>query len=467
MKLSLPSLSTPARRVLLALLLSGTAATAAQAQNNVGVGTTTPNASAVLDVSSSTQGLLAPRLSQAQRDAIVAPATGLLVYQLNNTPGFYVYNGAAWTAVGGSGATGATGPQGPAGPTGATGPQGPIGNTGPAGATGAQGPTGNTGPAGAAGAQGPAGPIGATGAQGPIGNTGPAGAAGAQGPIGNTGPAGATGAAGAQGPIGNTGPAGATGTTGPQGPIGNTGAVGPAGPTGATGPIGPAGATGAVGPAGPVGAVGPAGPAGATGPQGAAGQGVPTGGTAGQVLTKIDATNYNTQWTTPTGGSGTFPSIELSVANNVQQTISSLFNTSNFTTLTLSGTNAGTLTGGNTWNGTTFTVGSTGAGWYQVTSNFLGVASGSNGVVTIGYQVALDKNGSFGTSPTAGTYPLAFTTYDSSVSSSILKNHALIQTVVFLAAGDFLNFRAQSWSTSTSAYTSTEGSSNVQIVRLK
>jgi hypothetical protein len=47
---------------------------------------------------------------------------------------------------------------------------------------------------------------------------------------------------------------------------------------------------------------GPIGPAGPTGPTGAAGVGVPTGGTAGQVLEKIDGTNYNTQWATPSGG---------------------------------------------------------------------------------------------------------------------------------------------------------------------
>lgn len=44
---------------------------------------------------------------------------------------------------------------------------------------------------------------------------------------------------------------------------------------------------------------------GATGPQGAAGPagvGVPTGGTAGQVLEKIDGTDYSTQWATPTSG---------------------------------------------------------------------------------------------------------------------------------------------------------------------
>lgn len=44
------------------------------------------------------------------------------------------------------------------------------------------------------------------------------------------------------------------------------------------------------------------GPTGATGSTGAAGQGVPTGGTTGQVLSKINSTNYNTQWVTVSGG---------------------------------------------------------------------------------------------------------------------------------------------------------------------
>lgn len=51
-------------------------------------------------------------------------------------------------------------------------------------------------------------------------------------------------------------------------------------------------------------AAGPAGPTGADGPQGPAGQGVPAGGTTGQVLAKIDNTNYNTQWVNQTGGGG-------------------------------------------------------------------------------------------------------------------------------------------------------------------
>lgn len=52
---------------------------------------------------------------------------------------------------------------------------------------------------------------------------------------------------------------------------------------------------------------------GPAGPQGPAGPGVPVGGTAGQVLSKIDSTNYNTQWVTPpTGGGGGGTSVIVS-----------------------------------------------------------------------------------------------------------------------------------------------------------
>jgi hypothetical protein len=46
----------------------------------VGIGTTTIDASSVLDVSSSSKGLLMPRLTTAQRDAITSPATGLMIF---------------------------------------------------------------------------------------------------------------------------------------------------------------------------------------------------------------------------------------------------------------------------------------------------------------------------------------------------------------------------------------------------
>lgn len=72
-------------------------------QAQVGIGTTTPNTSSVLDVTSTTAGLLTPRMTMAQRNAIATPATGLLIYQTDNTPGFYYYNSTAWVPFGGSG----------------------------------------------------------------------------------------------------------------------------------------------------------------------------------------------------------------------------------------------------------------------------------------------------------------------------------------------------------------------------
>ena len=68
------------------------------------------------------------------------------------------------------------------------------------------------------------------------------------------------------------------------------------GTPGPAGPQGPAGPTGAQGATGPQGNTGSQGPAGSTGP---AGPGVAAGGTTGQALTKINATDFNTQWTGP------------------------------------------------------------------------------------------------------------------------------------------------------------------------
>ena len=51
----------------------------ALAQNNVGVGTNSPDISAALDVSSTDKGLLPPRLSTAQRNAMPNKTAGLLM----------------------------------------------------------------------------------------------------------------------------------------------------------------------------------------------------------------------------------------------------------------------------------------------------------------------------------------------------------------------------------------------------
>ncbi|MCT4663600.1 MAG: hypothetical protein N4A45_00025 [Flavobacteriales bacterium] len=53
-------------------------------QAQVGIGTTTPHSSAILEISSTSKGFLLPRLTQAQRDALVDPAQGLLIYNTDS-----------------------------------------------------------------------------------------------------------------------------------------------------------------------------------------------------------------------------------------------------------------------------------------------------------------------------------------------------------------------------------------------
>ena len=78
------------------LLLSLLSLSFGAAAQGVGVGTATPAASAALDVTSTTQGLLLPRMTAAQRAAIASPAQGLFVFQTDGTPGLYYYIGNSW-----------------------------------------------------------------------------------------------------------------------------------------------------------------------------------------------------------------------------------------------------------------------------------------------------------------------------------------------------------------------------------
>ena len=84
------------------VFLSGSAQT--------GIGTTTPNASAKLDVFSTNQGFLPPRIALTATNAaspVTSPATGLLIYNTATTnnasnnvaPGYYFWNGSAWVAI--------------------------------------------------------------------------------------------------------------------------------------------------------------------------------------------------------------------------------------------------------------------------------------------------------------------------------------------------------------------------------
>jgi hypothetical protein len=62
---------------------------------NIGMGTTSPNVSAKLDVNSTTQGFLPPVMTTAQKTAITTPAAGLVVYD-STTNKLCCYNGSTW-----------------------------------------------------------------------------------------------------------------------------------------------------------------------------------------------------------------------------------------------------------------------------------------------------------------------------------------------------------------------------------
>ena len=87
-------------RLLTLLFLSSVFCTTGVYAQNVGVGTSSPDNSAKLDVSATDGGLLIPRMTEVQRDAIATPATGLMIFQTDGAAGFYYYDGAAWTAIG-------------------------------------------------------------------------------------------------------------------------------------------------------------------------------------------------------------------------------------------------------------------------------------------------------------------------------------------------------------------------------
>ena len=67
----------------------------------VGIGSTNPDASSMLDIQSTAKGVLIPRMTTAQREAISVPATGLLVFD-NTTQSFWFYTGAWQELVNGS-----------------------------------------------------------------------------------------------------------------------------------------------------------------------------------------------------------------------------------------------------------------------------------------------------------------------------------------------------------------------------
>ena len=67
---------------------------------SLGIGTNSPNASSILDITSTTRGLLIPRMTSTQKSNILTPATGLMVYDITLNQ-LQTWNGTVWTSLGG------------------------------------------------------------------------------------------------------------------------------------------------------------------------------------------------------------------------------------------------------------------------------------------------------------------------------------------------------------------------------
>jgi hypothetical protein len=442
------------KHILAVATMAAFAVNTALAQDNVGIGTNTPDPSSKLDVTANNKGVLVPRLTATQRLAIPAPANGLLVYDTDSAC-FFFFNQVAtsWQSLCTSTSAGQMGPTGPTGPAGVNGPTGDTGPTGAQGPQGLQGVTGDTGPTGLQGITGATGSNGATGATGPQGLQGVTGATGATGqngtpcwdlnangindpsedinsdgiwdandcagaasvgPTGPTGPQGlqgTTGATGPQGIQGVTGATGSTGATGPQGLQGVTGATGTNGTngaTGATGPQGPAGTNGingATGATGATGANGTNGATGATGPQGPAGTNGANGATGATGATGANGTNGATGATGPQGPAGTNGANGATGATGATGA-----NGTNGTNGATGATGPQGPAGTNGTNGATGATGATGPTWTlsSVTYNANGTVTingtaGSGGPITSANQAwlvggnSLTAIGSFGT----------------------------------------------------------------------
>lgn len=81
-------------RILLLLFLFTILSSNLPAQ--IGIGTTSPDNSSILDIESDDKGILIPRMTALERLAITTPADGLMVFQTDDVKGFYFFDGTAW-----------------------------------------------------------------------------------------------------------------------------------------------------------------------------------------------------------------------------------------------------------------------------------------------------------------------------------------------------------------------------------
>lgn len=85
-------------RVVLLLILS---VVCTNVQSQIGIGVNPPDPSAMLHVQDTAKGILIPRMTTAQKNAINNPAEGLMVYQTDSDKGFWFFTNGKWRNING------------------------------------------------------------------------------------------------------------------------------------------------------------------------------------------------------------------------------------------------------------------------------------------------------------------------------------------------------------------------------
>ena len=78
---------------------SGLTANTFYSLGQVGIGTSNPDAAAIIEIASTTQGVLFPRMTKVQRDAITSPPIGLMLFVTDDNEGLYIYKTSGWVQI--------------------------------------------------------------------------------------------------------------------------------------------------------------------------------------------------------------------------------------------------------------------------------------------------------------------------------------------------------------------------------
>ncbi|MDF1674357.1 MAG: tail fiber domain-containing protein [Vicingaceae bacterium] len=89
--------------IVLAVFIATSLTTLAQNTEGVSIApnVTPPHPSAMLDVQSSDKGVLIPRMTEAEKNAIPSPEESLLIYQTDGDEGYYYWDGTVWKLISG------------------------------------------------------------------------------------------------------------------------------------------------------------------------------------------------------------------------------------------------------------------------------------------------------------------------------------------------------------------------------